>query len=96
MKRKISLKQAIRERCRDCCGTMCLFDECALKGQAAKKSPSANAVRRHCREECMNGNPVNRCASPDCPIYRHRADCEGSLRVLFLPVKIRTGTDFEA
>jgi hypothetical protein len=44
------------------------------------------AIRQYC-QWCMNQNPVNQCASPDCSIYKYRTMAKGNLYVNFLPSK---------
>jgi len=87
----MTAKQAIKARCRDClAGTReCAFTDCALKGQgkAMRGSDRTSAIRRCC-QWCMNGNPVNQCASPDCAIYQFRAGVDTGLRVRFIPVNL--------
>ena len=89
----MTAKQAIKSRCRDCLAgeRECAFEDCALKGLAGKegRADRTTAIRRYC-QWCMNSNPVNQCASPDCAIYQYRTTCEGSLKVRFLPLKTTT------
>jgi hypothetical protein len=83
----MTAKQAIKARCRDCSGPSCAFTDCALLGLANKQGRvnRKEAIRKY-YHWCMNGNPVNQCASPDCAIYQYRTECEGSLKVSFLAV----------
>jgi hypothetical protein len=87
----MTAKQAIKVRCKDCLAgnRECAFADCALKGLAGEKGrcDRTTAIRKYC-QWCMNGNPVNQCASPDCAIYQYRAAYEGgALKVRFLPPK---------
>jgi hypothetical protein len=85
----MTAKQAVKARCHDCLagGRECPFTECALKGLAGKegKIDRTEAIRKYC-QWCMNGHPVNQCASPDCAIYRYRANAQGNIKVSFLPI----------
>jgi len=85
----MTAKQAIKARCRDCLAgaRVCEFTDCALKGLAGKEGrcDRETPIRRYC-QWCMNKNPVNQCASPDCAIYQYRATCKGNLKVRFLPI----------
>jgi hypothetical protein len=89
----MTLKQAIRDRCRDCQGAevvrTCRFEDCELKGLHKAKGGANRiaAIRGYCRW-CMNGNPVSLCSSPDCAIYRFRAQSRGALKTRFLPQKM--------
>jgi hypothetical protein len=87
----MTAKQAIKARCRDCLAgaRICEFEDCAIKGLMDKqgKTDRTEAIRRYC-QWCMNRNPVNQCASPECTIYQYRTVCEGNLNVLFLPLKM--------
>jgi len=62
--------------------------DCVLYGLAKSKKGAnrTTAIRRYC-QWCMNGSPVNQCASPDCIIYQYRASYKGVLNVRFLPEK---------
>jgi hypothetical protein len=87
----MTAKQAIKARCKDCLAGSreCTFTDCALKGLAGEKGrcDRTTAIRKYC-QWCMNGNPVNQCASPDCAIYQYRAAyAGGALKVRFLPLK---------
>ena len=80
-------KQAIKARCLDCFGHKCTEVGCPLFG-LMKPQAGVNridAIRYYCRW-CMNRNPVNQCASPNCSIYQYRAVAKGNVGVVFLPV----------
>jgi hypothetical protein len=83
----MTAKQVVKARCRDCSGRGCGFVDCALKGLTGKdgRRDRTEAIRKYCRW-CMNGHPVNQCVSPDCAIYRYRANAGGNIKVSFLPV----------
>jgi len=89
----MTVKQAIKARCRDCLAGAreCEFTDCALKGLAqAKRGTNRTAsIRKYC-QWCMNRNPVNQCASPDCTIYQFRANTDTGLKVHFMPVDPRS------
>ena len=95
----MTAKQAVKARCRDCLAGAreCTFTDCALKGLMNEqgKVDRQTAIRKYC-QCCMNRNPVNQCASPDCAIYQYRATVDGILKVHFLPlktpIKVRGGT----
>jgi hypothetical protein len=84
----MTAKQAVKAWCRDCLagGRECTFTDCALKGLTGKEGrcDRTEAIRKYCRW-CMNGHPVNQCASPDCAIYQYRANASGNIKVSFLP-----------
>jgi hypothetical protein len=81
----MTAKQAVKARCRDCSRRECGFDDCALKGLAEKEGrcDRTETIRKYC-QWCMNGHPVNQCASPDCAIYQYRANVTtGNIKVSF-------------
>jgi hypothetical protein len=84
----MTAKQAVKARCRDCLagGRDCTFTDCALKGLAGKEGrcDRTPAIRKYC-QWCINGHPVNQCASPDCGIYQYRANAAGNMKVSFSP-----------
>jgi hypothetical protein len=85
----MTAKQAIKVRCRDCLAGAreCAFTDCALRGTSGVgEGYRRGQIRRYC-QWCMNGNPTNQCAKPDCAIYQYRSHCKGSLNVRFLPSK---------
>jgi hypothetical protein len=88
----MTAKQAVKARCRDCLAGAreCSFTDCALKGlaKAKKGSNRTAAIRRYC-QWCMNKNPINQCASPDCFIYQFRDETDTGLKVRFMPVNPR-------
>ncbi len=72
----ITAKEAIKERCRDCCDSdrvVCAFDTCQLKGlyKSQKGCNRTKAIADYCRW-CMNGNHVSMCVSVNCAIYKYR------------------------
>ena len=89
----MTAKQAIKSRCLDCLAEarVCDFDVCALKELARPKQGADRtaAIRKYC-QWCMNGNPVNQCASADCAIYQYRAGTDTGLKVRFTPVTPRS------
>jgi hypothetical protein len=89
----MTAKQAIKARCRDCLAgnRICTFTDCSLKelSRAKRGSDRTAAIRKNC-QWCMNGNPVNQCASPDCAIYQFRAGTDTGLNVRFWPVDTRS------
>jgi len=82
----MTAKEAIKTRCLDCFGHNCT-ETCPLFG-LMKPQAGVNrieAIRLYCYW-CMNRNPVNQCASPDCSIFQYRATAKGNIGVSFLPV----------
>lgn len=72
----ITAKDAIKERCRDCCGSeriRCDFDSCELKGLAVSKKGCnrPKSIASYCRW-CMNGNHLSMCVSVNCALYKYR------------------------
>jgi len=80
-------KQAIKARCLDCFGHGCTDTECPLFG-LMKPQAGVNrieAIRLYC-QWCINRNPINQCASPNCSIFQYRAAAKGNIGVSFLPI----------
>ena len=83
----MTAKQAIKARCLDCFGHSCTETKCPLFG-LMKPQAGVNrieAIRMYCYW-CMDKNPVNQCASPDCSIFQYRAAAKGNIGVSFLPI----------
>lgn len=82
----MTAKQAIKGRCLDCRAFKCSMIDCPLFGLMKPKAGvnRTEAIRQYC-QWCMNRNPVNQCASPDCTIYQYRMAARGNLHVDFLP-----------
>jgi hypothetical protein len=71
-------KQAVKARCRDCLAGSreCTFTDCVLKGLAKGKGKvKGRAIKTYCRW-CLNGNPFQVCASPDCALYQFQRERE--------------------
>jgi hypothetical protein len=85
----MTAKEAIKVRCLDCFGHRCPDTNCPLFGLMKPKAGirRLEAIRQYC-QWCMNQNPVNQCASPDCSIHKYRAAAKGNLHVNFLPSKV--------
>jgi hypothetical protein len=88
----MTAKEAIKGRCLDCFGRKCADTRCALYGlmRPQQGAHRTMAIREYCRW-CMHGTPVNQCASPECEIYKYRAQSGGTLHVRFLPLKSPIG-----
>jgi hypothetical protein len=83
----MTAKQAIKARCLDCAGHKCADTKCPIFGLMKPKAGvnRIEAIRQYC-QWCMNGTPVNLCASPGCSIYQYRAAAQGNIGVSFLPI----------
>jgi len=85
----MTAKQAIKARCLDCFGWDCTDTKCPLFG-LMKPQAGVNrieAIRGYCYW-CMNRNPVNQCASPNCSIHQYRKAAKGNMSVSFLPFSV--------